>query len=62
MERGAERGAGDRHQQDQPRALHGNGGRGGARRPRQTHLRLPPEAAGQTAESRNGEDETFTLY
>uniref|UniRef100_A0A8B9EQC5 NudC N-terminal domain-containing protein n=1 Tax=Anser cygnoides TaxID=8845 RepID=A0A8B9EQC5_ANSCY len=42
----------DRHRQDQQGALHGHGGRGGARRARPPHLRLPPEAAGQAAEPR----------
>ncbi|XP_061656942.1 nudC domain-containing protein 3 isoform X2 [Syngnathoides biaculeatus] len=44
---------GDRRGQAEPRALHGQRGRGGARRPGPAHLRLPPEAAGEAAESRD---------
>lgn len=55
VERSAERRRRNWREQNQPRALHGDGGRGGARCPRQTDLRLPSEAAGKTAEPRDGE-------
>lgn len=58
MERSAEGRRRNRREQNQPRALHGHGGRRGARRPGQTDLRLPSEAPGETAESRDGEEPT----